>query len=1832
MRKSYIALSLILSQALCVGATATDVIADFSDKNGGTSADGKLKPSSVTKPNGQPSGTTDATAGTDWSGGDYYLNVMTDGLTFNFSDTNSGTNLVIKNGFNFTNRIPKTDGSTATQKANITITKNGGNPINFTFGLADSTSISDKITLGSDINLNITGFTSVAVKSNLSIGANSTLDTSTIASFTNDGGIVLEGKDSILKIKDTLTNNGTIMMKGGSSIKSGESNDLKVLSSAANDRGSIIVQGEAEITTNNSTLTIESQDITLQSLVSKKDSKVEVVSSSLTLKSTNTNGTLALGDTDKTVNITGEIGNKDPSNIPNSEIPVNSEVGKIVVDGFATLDLKNVNFKNINLTSTTTNAISLKSGVLGLENTIFSFGDTSTDSQTPPTPLNLGVSGTSTITLAGENAISTTGDLTIIGTHTFKGDGTLDFVGDTVKLGNGMSSKFELSGSDGSPKIGVKAKSGIATNAFELTGLTLQAIESAITNTSMTLSDSILEAIDSEGNLSNLTVSGSSGTINVVNGTTAILRGSGISLAGQNVTLANGADQLTTLTLNAGSGGVTLDNTTITGENSLKNNALNIHSSTLTAKGKITLENVALVSDRDLTIVGTEKKNGNSKGLSITVNASATPSSAQDVFSTIFVGKKEDSGVRFRALTLASQKLGEGEQAYVSIENGTKTVDFRASSFTFQNQEINLANSATGAELRLFAYGNEVIEERFYKMSGGSKPEELSGSGAFNFSNTTFTNGSTSTVELYAGNGGVNLLPANLTLNGVSIDAKIIDDNGGSSLNSLNLSASNGSINVLGTSTIQASKFIYGDSQGIGVDLNVGNETTKGNLTLKGTANGGSDNFILGGEVALDLRGTGGATSIDIEIQNGTAHKLSDNSLGLTFRGGGLTVIGSDAGSSTHTFKAKSFTFEEIKGTDDAVITSPFVKVQNAELTLNGGSTMTEINLVGKVYLEGAVSGSNGISKLLATSNGGGSGNSITLKLHDIEAIGNSTIDSNKIEFVDSNIVVSNSGDKGLMLLDKTASPTNDTIAGTINSITLNNGKLAFQYNTSSDATITLNADSVITSSGNSSLTLKTIKVGDGTTGLYSLKVIDGTFTLTEKDTTGGTQLGAITLGDESTSISGAGATFEYKNNSGYHTLTLKGNLTSYGNSSIIADSFTINAKEKDEGNYAISSTGGTLTLQSKKSSADRLDLTADLTLNSGGLKYVDSVGQNAELKFGDKSTITSSGDSSIEAKNLDINGTSITASEGSLTLRGISSSTKVGKVVVGNSGVLRLEGSNSKLTTLRANDTINLSASVPYITPDEPLGNGVFGQVVAESVLFESQGTSPLVNLSLSQASSTSAMSDSLFALREGGIMLIDTNSGIKKKTSSADYSNITLEDISSNLGEFTSISLQPYLKYGTDTQGKQIVEDLMLNLQVTQNTVDQLVESIKDSSKKEQMQSLLSSGSNALVIESIMNSKDNPLKAGMALYISNGNVDVVANALEYVTGAFIGLNDSLYASHKVAQGLKMIRATNVENRMVRGKNPHLAKLEVAQLVKRAVGVAYASSDDEILLEDEESGVKDGELWASFDGAMGFSETMGNASVYGFSGGYDTLLGEQKNYLLGFYFGYGYGSYSANFATNNSHNVSLGFYSRMSFENNEVDLILSQSIGLNTAYIDYGATNSYVASMLKQSIDYNFYTTDIEARYGYVFSVGDKENPYYFRPFGGINFAMIVNSEGRGDGEAPIGIDSLITYQLGVSAGVEMRKYFGENYLFLLPMIEKGLLNDGNGTKIGFVGAQSIGYNLPYTVDTGVSVYLGGQGNVGENIAVNGGVGVKVGLESKEVLTNWNLGIRYKF
>lgn len=1862
MKRSYILLSLIVSQALCA-TDPVDLVANFGGEGG--SGD-----------NGYPSevkinGSGDAKYSTDWTGSDTSLSLITDNLTFTFKQNSTLKNLIINNSsttFNFTNS------STSTTPINATIKAESSSLDTLTIG--NATYSSNVTNLGKNISLTIDGsFATTNVVSKLTIadnsmltinsgtftnsgtitlsgenaklksgtnfnntgtitlsGANSTIDASSATSFKNDGGISLSSSTSTLKVGGTLTNNGVILMRNGSSIVSDDKKPLNVVSSDNGTQGSIIVQGGAMINSGGSNLTITNQDIKIQNLVSKDttDSSKGVFSQATLTLSGTTTLTLGVDSGNGVVNIIGEL-QKASNSLTNDK---ETNIGKLVLSGFTSIDAKNVNFKNVNVTSENVASMTLDSGNLGLENTSITLAPTSTISAT----------NASTITLAGQNTISATTALTVTGTHNFTGSGSLDFVGSTVNLGNGASASFEASGSKDLPKIGVSAGT-INTNSFALTGLTLQTIgSSSITNILMTLSGSTIESIDSEGNLADLKILGS-GELDIVNGTSATLRGQNISITEQTINLNNGADKLTSLTLQAESGGVTLDAVTVSGENvSLKNNAFNLNTSLLTLKGKVTLENVAMTSDRDITIIGTAEKNGTSQGLFIVKSSTPTLLSA----STLFIGTKGSDGTRFHSLTFASQGLDANQQAYISINGSNTTVDFRASSFTFQNQEIDLANNTNGTELRLFAYGNGLIDNKYLEMGGSSPADQLSGSGVFDFNNTTFSDGTGSEVALYAGSGGVTVLPSNLTLSNVSMSAKIIDNNGGSSLNALDLSSTEGSINILGASTISASKFVYGDSQGIGADITVGsggqpNQTpTSGQLTISSSDT--SDTFIIGGNLTLDNTASG--TTLEINSNNKKAQAmalktpppnppLTAGTLSLKFDGGGLTAIGT--ASNTMTVVAKDFTFSNRLDSNGEITSTPFVKVQKTELTLNMNDSngKDNIELVGTTYLLGDT-GTNE-AKLKATKGtSNNQANSITLKLHDIEASGKASITENKLSFENSNIAVSDSdSSQGLLLKDASSSLTDNTLAGTINSITLKDGNLSFQYNSNSKASIILNADSTITSSGASTLTLNTIKVGkdsSGNDGLYSLKVTDGTFTLQEA--AAGTQLGAITLGSES-SQGGNGGAFEYKNgSSGYNALSLKGNLTSYGNSSISAQSFAISAKDADnKENYTISSTDGELKLIAQGSSA--LTATADITLNNGSLGYYGSSNTLASLNLDSSSSISSVGNSTLQANALNVNGASISASEGTLTLKGISSSTTAGDVYVGNKGILILQNTNTKLATLKIQDSksLTLSADVGYITPSNPLGEGEFGKVEVQSLLFESKSGS-LINIALNSSSSTSSYSDSLFALREGAKMLITTEDGIKKKETNASYTDITLSDITTDTSGLTSITLTPLLQAGKDQSGNDIVQNLLLDLRVSQTNVTQLIESIKDANAKESMTSIVNSGNNALILESIMQSEGNAFKVGMAQYISNGNVAVVQTALDYINGAMTSLSDSMFASNKIYELIAMLKSANVENRMVRAKNPFMAKTQLASIVKSLVGTAYASSDDSLLLEEESSTPNYGEIWASFDGAMSFSqEESGNSSLYGFSAGYDTLVGEKKNYLLGFYASYGYGAYSVNYARNNSHNFGLGFYTRMSFENSEVDLILSQTVGLNHTDIDLGASNSYAAQMLKQTLAYNFYTTDIEARYGYVFKVGNEDSPYYFRPFGGINFALIVNSGARGDGAAELGIEAMNTYQLSVSVGVEMRKYFGdENYLYLLPVLQKGLLNDGAGANVGFYGAENIKVTPAYNVDTTMAVYLGGQGSIGENLAVNGGVGVKVGFEKKDLLTNWNVGLRYKF
>lgn len=1076
--------------------------------------------------------------------------------------------------------------------------------------------------------------------------------------------------------------------------------------------------------------------------------------------------------------------------------------------------------------------------------------------------------------------------------------------------------------------------------------------------------------------------------------------------------------------------------------------------------------------------------------------------------------------------------------------------------------------------------------------------------------------------------------------------------------------------------------------QGIGMDIYVGDSSKSGQLTIKSDVK--SDKFFIGGNLVIDNSANGNQSSLKIELgkngkgKNGTAgaasvSKLEDQTLELEILGG-LAAIGKiPTSSSSSVVSTGSQSSTEIKAKKFIFGATSSLASINGTLKLNTKDDDT-IEIKGKTILQGTenaeakievvkngnggVGGIGGVGGLgVSTANG-----TVALKLHDIESTGKGSISNKGLTFMDSNIVAKGSGSaKSLILTDETVAAetifpvgtapyAKNLMSGSISSITLDGGDLEFKrgdgknrgngVSTPSTAGIKLNSNGFIQSSGDSKLKLKTIEVGTSGEDRFALKVLDGTFKLVEEHTAN--QIGAITLGDKDKNKGGNFVFLKQENGTQngvqvtaaqvsntpiYNDLKLQGDLRSFGDSSIKVNQLILTQK-KGGGYYTISSSNGTLRFDLMNNQG--VEFQNDFVLENGGLSFNDSSSQAMGKISFRQSTIQSRGNSKILGSELDLDGAPIGAQGGRLVIQGVKTSTLAGNISVGNAGVLAVQnyqGSRASLSIL-AGKSVSLSAVAPYVSPSDPLGGGSFGKIEVKSLIFEGlQAEKNLINLALiGESNAATLQDDRLFALREGKIILIDTEAGIKKKTGNAQYSNITLKDVSVDRGSYTSITLTPKLEMDKTLAEGEIVKQLTLDVSVVQKTISQLMESIKDPSKKKLMQDFFSNPLNQAIAESILQSKDNVFKAGLAEYISSGNIGVVSSSLQYMTAALQGATDGIYASDKIIQELRMLRATNLENRMLRSGNPYISRVEIAHLLKALSGVRYASEDDELLLDTEYSGPNYGSIWATYEGATSFGMSD-NASVNGLSAGYDTLLGDLREHLLGFYVNYSYGTYSANFVKNDSHNFGLGLYSRLTFDRNEVELVLSQSIGMNRSDLYVGASNALTVQYLNQKLKYNFFITDAQLRYGYLIAVGDKESPFYFKPFGGLDFGVTVNSQSKGDGLAAIGIDRSVNFKLGISFGLEMKKYFNEgSHIYLLPVLEKALVNDSGTTNLGFVGAQTIPFVQAHQVNSAFALYAGGQGSVSKDVSMSGGLGVKVDVETKDVLTNWNIGFKYHF
>ena len=1593
------------------------------------------------------------------------------------------------------------------------------------------------------------------------------------------------------KVKEKVTNNGTIIFTSSGSKITFEGNGAPPASLVTIDggttRGAIKVRGDATIDASKSNpdgLKIEGQDISIDK------------NQSLTLKATKiTFG----GDSNKSVTISGD-----------SYVSSSTSYKNVILDTTTEITLKDLSLTNVRMSGTalatlTNTKLTLKNSYITSDAELTIKGDSNSSTFIATKDSSSTISAKK-ITIKND----TNG-----ATHTFKGEGIIDFQAGEITLGGtGQSATLKQAKGDkskegeGQTTVGFIADTKLLATKLEVDGIKMQVVknsEATLSNVDTIFKGAILQALDRDNKDQVLVIENGNengkltteGKINISlldsKDSITTFVGSGIKIYGQEITINGDATKSNTLTLQTINdlGTITL------GKKNADPKASSSPPATPNKDGEVTIKGASGSSDKkNLQLRGVNTVIGGKVSLE-SLNIQTHSSKEGMVFSqgndgeltlkeiNLTSGIKDEKGKgNYQSLSFISENTGK-----ISVDgNGSsKTSTLKASEFSFTNQEISLTNNATGSTLSLYAMGKTSLTSNLGE-----------GMGVFSFDNTSIKDGSNAKLALYSKE-GAKINAHHLTLDGVTLETYALDNVKQNTKNAIDLSTQGNDITIKNSVTIDTQKFLYGEGkQGIGADITIiGNSSN--NLTLK--AGESADSFTLGGTVTLDNSANGGSTSLlNIEL-NGKKTESKEISLNIN---GGLTAIGKINGSSSSTtLKAKSFVF------GDGVVVSSINGTLKFESGDNGDIDISK----GQVILKGLSNAEASITK----QNGG------NLKLGDVFATGKTKIEN--ATFADSNLAVRAYDSNANTLTIK-----NSAEVKGIKTIDIEDAKIDVK-NGSGNQALQLNVGGSITSRGSSTISASSIK-GDNGSGTYDINVQNGTLTLQETSSAGN-GIGSVTLGLQGRQ---GGNLVMSKNGSGYNNFQAQ-NITSYKDSTITADQFSFNDKA-----VTISSTGGELKLIAKSSTnAETLTIkSGEINLNHGGLSYYKSNGKQELTKLTLHNTsasvaIHSKGNSFIEASELSLSGNTITSSGGFLTLKGVDDSSKFGNITIGDHGGLSAVKKNSndyEQTSIKLNDssTLTLQANVPFTSSSNLLGGGKFGVLQAKTLEFASNGgtSNPLIKIEILQKP---IEGEELFTLREGKQIVVETQEGIFKgvnRKSQTSKTSIALDDLFVAPTGYESLSLTAQLldEKKTEITTGGTAHSIQVTLKALQGTAWEKSESIKDPFAQSQMQALIKNERNEEILDNILLSS-NPLKAGFSELIAQGDVVTVGNAVNYISDTYTSLANSVIFNDRIQTQLAQMQATNIANRLARGKNPHNGKEELARFIRSYHNTAYASSDED-LPSEESAPTHKGELWGSYDGSMATGNGA-NSLVNGVMIGYDYDLND--NVLLGGLVQYGYASFDGSYIHTTSNNVALALYSRMYFGGNELDVSVSENFGFNRANIQVGATA--MPQQLNGGMDYDVFRTTASLIYGYRFGVGEEESPYYLKPLVGVEFSYLYQEEGISDSLVPLYSSAMHALKASVSVGMEMRKYFtAENYIFLTPAIMRDVYSGGSDAQVGFVDVKKMTYAPNYVSQTSLGLQAGGEGKVGENLSVNGSLGFRLGIEKTELLTNWSVGLKYKF
>ncbi|CBG39686.1 hypothetical protein [Helicobacter mustelae] len=388
-----------------------------------------------------------------------------------------------------------------------------------------------------------------------------------------------------------------------------------------------------------------------------------------------------------------------------------------------------------------------------------------------------------------------------------------------------------------------------------------------------------------------------------------------------------------------------------------------------------------------------------------------------------------------------------------------------------------------------------------------------------------------------------------------------------------------------------------------------------------------------------------------------------------------------------------------------------------------------------------------------------------------------------------------------------------------------------------------------------------------------------------------------------------------------------------------------------------------------------------------------------------------------------------------------------------------------------------------------------------------------------------------------------------------------------------------------------------------------------------------------NAKAILQSVAASNGALTSNMLLNLQNvqytgnlGVADSVARTLNTINNSLNALSNNVLQMTELSQRLIFTSTLATNARLAQMSSPY--NTAFARLIRSLKGQKLADNGDLYNYSDRFD--YDHNVWAQAIGAYGGLYGNGYNALGGFSAGYDKIF---DRILWGGFMAYAYSHsmldrFNHDFTAGNNtttHNLELGSYMRAYINSHEVDVVLSETFA-------YSVQQFRPINPIHQKVHFGTFTTNLIARYGYVFPI-DSEKGFYIKPYGAVDLYYQYNTQQKGRGPIPILGGSRNSGGMAISVFAEIRKYADEKkYFYFTPGITQYVFNLSTRAPVylGSSPAFPIFYKLGNQIRTYLVLMGGGEVELKSNLFLNFGVGAKISWD--RYFVDANIGLKYKF